>query len=83
MRPENWVRVPMGYTSFLWDTRPAVREGVERTGRLVFYRERDEAGHFAALECADGLVEDVRALVGLVGRGGEGSGRAVLDGVCV
>ena len=66
VKPENRVRVPMGYTSFLYDTRPSVRWGVEQTGNLVFYNERDEAGHFAALECPKGLVEDLRALVRMV-----------------
>lgn len=68
-KAENRVRPPMGYTSFLWDTRPSVKWGVEQTGNLVFYNERDEAGHFAALECPEGLTEDVRAVVGMVTRG--------------
>ncbi|KAK5070993.1 hypothetical protein LTS08_000645 [Lithohypha guttulata] len=69
VKKENRVTVPMGYTSFLYDTRPSVRWGVEQTGNLVFYNERDEAGHFAALECPGGLVEDVRSLVEMVKRG--------------
>lgn len=69
VKKENRVRVPMGYTSFLYDTRPSVRWGVEQTGNLVFYNERDEAGHFAALECPEGLVEDVRSLINMVNRG--------------
>lgn len=73
VKAENRVRVPMGYTSFLYDTRPSVRWGVEQTGNLVFYNERDEAGHFAALECPEGLVEDIRSLVGMVTRGEVGS----------
>jgi len=68
VKKENRVRVPMGYTSFLWDTRPSVKWGAEQTGNLVWYKERDEAGHFAALECPEGLVEDIRAVVGMVTR---------------
>ncbi|TIC99803.1 putative epoxide hydrolase [Colletotrichum higginsianum] len=63
MQEENRIRVPFGYTSFLFDTEPASRRAVERTGDLVFYRERDNAGHFAALEHPDGLMQDVRDLV--------------------
>ncbi|KAL0944676.1 putative epoxide hydrolase [Colletotrichum truncatum] len=59
---EHHIKVPFGYTSFLWDTEPASKRGVERTGNLVFYRERDDAGHFAALEHPTGLVQDVRDL---------------------
>ena len=69
VKKDNRVGVPMGYTSFLWDTRPSVRWGAEQTGNLVFYKERDEAGHFAALECPEGLVEDMRSLMGMVTRG--------------
>lgn len=69
VRKENRVKVPMGYTSFLWDTRPSVKWGAEKTGNLVWYTERDEAGHCAALECPQGLVEDVRAIVGMVTMG--------------
>lgn len=69
VKKQNRVRVPMGYTSFLWDTRPSVKWGVEKTGNLVWYNERDEAGHFAALECPEGLAEDIRAVVGLVTSG--------------
>lgn len=60
MKKENWVSVPMGYTRFLFDTRPSLKAGVEKTGNLVYYTEWDEAGHFAALECPEILTEDVR-----------------------
>lgn len=64
MRPENRIEVPFGYTSFWWDTEPSSKRAVERTGNLVFYRERNDGGHFACLECPDGIVEDVREIVG-------------------
>jgi hypothetical protein len=34
---ENYIDKPMGYTSFLYDTRPGTKRGVDETGRLVFY----------------------------------------------
>lgn len=49
----------MGY-----DTAPNSERAVEQTGNLVWYRERDNAGHFACLEAPQALVEDIRAVVG-------------------
>ncbi|KAF6821834.1 putative epoxide hydrolase [Colletotrichum musicola] len=62
MMEENKIKVPFGYTSYYWDTAPGFKRGVERTGNLVFYKERDYAGHFAALEDPEGLSQDVREL---------------------
>lgn len=64
MSPKNRIKCPFGYTSFAWDTEPSSKRAVERTGNLVFYRERDDGGHFAAVECPEGLVEDARELIG-------------------
>ncbi|KAL2851324.1 Alpha/Beta hydrolase protein [Aspergillus pseudodeflectus] len=64
MRPENRIQVPFGYTSFFWDTEPSSKRAVKRTGNLVFYNERNDGGHFAALEHPTGLMEDIRALAG-------------------
>lgn len=64
LRPENRIRCPMGYTSYLYDSRPGTRRGVERSGELVYYREVDEGGHFAALECPGVFVEDCRRFFG-------------------
>lgn len=63
MLPENRITIPFGYTSFYWDTEPNSKRAVERTGKLVFYRERNDGGHFAATECPEGLLEDIRELV--------------------
>jgi pimeloyl-ACP methyl ester carboxylesterase len=65
MKPENRIRCPFGYTSFDWDTEPSSKRAVERTGNMVLYRERGDGGHFAATECPDGLVCDVREVVGI------------------
>lgn len=64
MQPENRIKIPFGYTSHFWDTEPSSKRAVERTGNLVFYRERDNGGHFAALECPDDLIDDLRTLAG-------------------
>ena len=63
MEPKNRIKSPFGYTSFYWDTEPSSKRAVERTGNLVFYRERDDGGHFACLESPDGILEDVREIV--------------------
>jgi len=50
MKAENLIRAPFGYTSCWYDTAPNSKRAVERTGNLVFYNERDYAGHFAYVE---------------------------------
>lgn len=83
IQPENRIQIPFGYSSFFWDTEPASKRSVERTGNLVFYKgmfwffpcrrlgwiadslrciERNDGGHFAALEHPKGLTQDVREL---------------------
>ncbi|KAK5075614.1 hypothetical protein LTS08_001318 [Lithohypha guttulata] len=62
MEEHNRITVPFGYTSFYWDTEPSSKRAVERTGNLVFYKERNDGGHYAALEDPEGIIEDVRAL---------------------
>ncbi|RMY68294.1 hypothetical protein D0863_07221 [Hortaea werneckii] len=62
MEPHDRITVPFGYTSFFWDTEPSSKRSVELTGNLVFYKERDEGGHYAAAEDPEGIIEDVRHL---------------------
>ncbi|SMY29859.1 unnamed protein product [Zymoseptoria tritici ST99CH_1A5] len=64
---ENLVRCPVGYTSMGFDTAPNSRRGAETTvakGKLVWYKERDYAGHFACIEDPEGMIEDIREVVG-------------------
>ena len=61
---DNKIRCPFGYTSYYYDTAPNSKRAAERTGNLVFYKERDYAGHFACLEDPQGVIEDVREVVG-------------------
>lgn len=37
MREENLVKVPLAYTSFLYDSRPGNERSAQKTGNLVFY----------------------------------------------
>lgn len=80
MRGENLIKCPFGYTSMWYDTAPNSKRAVERTGKcsfnmtvddanglvgnLVWYKERDYAGHFACLEDPKGMCEDIREVVG-------------------
>lgn len=63
VQPENLIKCPFGYTSMGYDTAPNSKRAVEQTGNLVWYKERDDAGHFACLETPQALVEDIRAVV--------------------
>ncbi|CAK3777576.1 alpha beta-hydrolase [Lecanosticta acicola] len=63
IRNENRIKCPFGYTSMWYDTAPNSKRAVERTGNLVWYRERDYAGHFACLEDPKGMCEDIREVV--------------------
>ncbi|KAL3467670.1 Alpha/Beta hydrolase protein [Aspergillus heterothallicus] len=60
MKEENKVKVPLAYTSFLYDSRPGNQRSASQTGNLKFYNEFDEGGHFAALECPDIILRDCR-----------------------
>ncbi|KAK4894832.1 hypothetical protein LTR27_006954 [Elasticomyces elasticus] len=61
MEEHNRITVPFGYTSFYWDTEPSSKRAVERTGNLVYYKERNDGGHYAALEDPEGIIQDVVA----------------------
>ncbi|KAK3625228.1 hypothetical protein LTR56_012022 [Elasticomyces elasticus] len=63
MQEDNLIKCPFGYTSCWFDTAPNSKRAVERTGNLVFYKERDDTGHFACLEDPKGIAEDVRGVV--------------------
>ncbi|KAK5709908.1 hypothetical protein LTR17_019354 [Elasticomyces elasticus] len=63
MQEDNLIKCPFGYTSCWFDTAPNSKRAVERTGNLVFYKERDETGHFACLENPEGIAGDVREVV--------------------
>lgn len=61
--PDNRIVAPFGYTSFFWDSAPSSGRAVAQTGNMVFFRERNDGGHFACLEGPMDVVEDVRELV--------------------
>lgn len=45
LKKENYISVPFGYTSFLYDTRPGTERSVKATGNLVFYNGESSYNH--------------------------------------
>ena len=54
-----YVNKPLGFSWFPKEITPVPRAWVETTGELVFWREHDKGGHFAAAERPKELWKDV------------------------
>jgi microsomal epoxide hydrolase len=50
---------PTGVSWFPHEVFPAIKHTIEKECNLVFYKEHDKGGHFAALECPKEFWEDV------------------------
>ncbi|KAJ9638492.1 hypothetical protein H2204_004262 [Knufia peltigerae] len=50
---------PLGYSWFPKEINPIPRAWIETTGNLVFYKQHDKGGHFAAMERPRELWDDV------------------------
>ena len=61
--PKNHITKPMGYSWFPQELAPIPRSWAATTGDLVFYRQHDKGGHFAALETPEVLLKDVEDFV--------------------
>ncbi|KAE8349384.1 alpha/beta-hydrolase [Aspergillus coremiiformis] len=59
--PRWYIRKPFGHSYFPRELLPAPRAWVEATGNLVFFREHEQGGHFAAAERPQDLLDDVLA----------------------
>ncbi|KAF1835734.1 epoxide hydrolase-like protein [Decorospora gaudefroyi] len=55
---------PMGFSSFPYEVTPGIKGEIEKDNNLVFYRQHEHGGHFAALEQPKVLWEDVEEFVG-------------------
>ncbi|KAJ7505391.1 Alpha/Beta hydrolase protein [Mycena galericulata] len=64
--PKWYITKPFGFSSFPKEILPSPRAWIETTGSLVFYREHDKGGHFAALERPETLWKDVEDFVSQV-----------------
>ena len=61
--PEWYCKKPFGFSWFPKELAPMPKAWVERTGDLVFHREHNSGGHFAALEKPDELWDDIEQFV--------------------
>jgi hypothetical protein len=65
---------PTGVSWFPHEVFPAIKHVIEKECDLVFYKEHDKGGHFAALECPKEFWEDVEEFATRVWRVRELSG---------
>ncbi|KAF7592106.1 hypothetical protein BBP40_000712 [Aspergillus hancockii] len=61
--PRWYIHKPFGFSYFPMELLPVPRAWVETTGNLVFHREHEKGGHFAALERPQELLNDVLAFI--------------------
>ncbi|KAF2835079.1 alpha/beta-hydrolase [Patellaria atrata CBS 101060] len=60
------VLKPLGYSFFPYEVAPMPKSWVAETGNLVWHREHENGGHFAALEKPEELLADVEDFVASV-----------------
>ncbi|CAK7236593.1 hypothetical protein SBRCBS47491_009690 [Sporothrix bragantina] len=64
---KEWhIHQPLGFSWFPREITPVPKAWVETTGNLVFYRQHEKGGHFAALEQPRMLWKDVEDFIGIV-----------------
>jgi len=59
----KFVDKPVGYSYFPYELAPVPRAWAAKTGQLVFFKNHEKGGHFAALETPETLWDDVEAFV--------------------
>lgn len=64
--PEWHIHKPLGFSWFPKEIAPVPKAWVETTGNLVWHRQHDRGGHFAALERPDVLLDDFEDFVAQV-----------------
>jgi microsomal epoxide hydrolase len=64
--PEWHIHKPLGFSWFPKEIAPIPKTWVETTGNLVWHRQHDKGGHFAALERPDVLLDDFEDFVNQV-----------------
>jgi epoxide hydrolase len=62
---EDWNATPTGVSVFPWDFR-SVRSFAERGNNIVYWREMEKGGHFAAVDVPELFVAELRAFFGQV-----------------
>jgi microsomal epoxide hydrolase len=64
--PAWHIDKPMGFSWFPKEIAPVPRAWIAVTGNLVFFRQHQKGGHFAALENPDVLLKDLEDFIGQV-----------------
>ena len=64
--PAFYCHKPFGYSFFPKEIYPVPKEWVGTTGNLVFFKQHDVGGHFAALEQPEALAADVEEFLAMV-----------------
>jgi microsomal epoxide hydrolase len=59
----NGVNKPTGVSWFPYEMFPAIKHVLERHCELVFFKQHEKGGHFAALECPKEIWEDIEEFV--------------------
>lgn len=64
--PFKYDEKPTGFSFFPYELSPGYQSALEKQANLVFYKQHEQGGHFAALERPKDLFEDVEEYVGKV-----------------
>ncbi|KAI5478694.1 alpha/beta-Hydrolase [Pseudohyphozyma bogoriensis] len=64
--PAWFIRKPFGFVSFPKELSVTPKAWADTTGDIVFFREHDKGGHFAALEQPEVLLKDIEDFVAQV-----------------
>ncbi|CAN9340550.1 unnamed protein product [Alternaria alternata] len=66
---------PVGFSFFPYELAPGIKSIIEKEVNLVFYKQHEHGGHFAALEKPKELLEDVEEFVSKAWKGSAVSSR--------
>ena len=61
--PEWYIKKPFGFSWFPKELAPIPKSWAETTGDLVFFREHESGGHFAAMEKPQELLADIEEFI--------------------
>ena len=61
--PKVYTEKPQGYSWFPKEIMPTPASWVAETGNLVFHKQHESGGHFAAMEKAEILWADVEEFI--------------------
>ncbi|EME83297.1 uncharacterized protein MYCFIDRAFT_52339 [Pseudocercospora fijiensis CIRAD86] len=61
--PAWYIKKPLGYSWHPEELAPVPKAWVKETGNLVWYKEHDSGGHFAAMEKPELFVSDMESFI--------------------